>query len=65
LVLQESVIAAIEVKSILGKKDLQEQIADIFRALPSPQPLKVVVALALQNQGQHRRLVASWAEEAH
>ena len=63
LVFPESLIAAMEVKSTLQKEDFLGQIAKSFRALPSPQPLKVIVALELQNQCHNRRLVAQWAQE--
>jgi hypothetical protein len=65
LVFPESVIAAMEVKSTLRKEDFLSQIAETFRALPCPQPLKVIVALELQNRYQYRRLVAQWAQEGN
>ena len=57
----ESVLACIEVKSVLKKDEFVNQIASNFRKLPAPQPLKVVVAASLANDSQHRRLVAEWA----
>jgi hypothetical protein len=44
-VFPDSLFAAIEVKSTLRKHEFLSQIANTFRALPSPQPLKVIVAL--------------------
>lgn len=57
----ESVLACMEVKSILKKDEFISQIACNFKKLPTPQPLKVVVAASLANDCQHRSIVAKWA----
>jgi len=65
LVFPEGLVACMEVKSTLTKKDFCGQIATMFRNLPppeagTPQPLKVVIAVQLENGSQHRSLLDKW-----
>ncbi len=68
LVFPEGLIACVEVKSTLTRKDFQGQIAEMFRSLPAtqpekPPPLRVVVAVQLDNSSQRRGLLEKWARE--
>ena len=70
LVFSDKLVACIEVKSTLRKKDFFEQIVPMFSALPEaapgkPKPLKVVVAVQLENGYQYRGRLETWAQEGN
>jgi hypothetical protein len=65
MVLSESLVACMEVKSTLTKSDFCGQIATMFRDLPPPHrdkssPLKVVIAVQLKNRCQYRGRMERW-----
>src|SRR5664280_867550 len=68
MVFSDGLVACIEVKSTLKRKEFFEQIVPMFRALPNPgqgkpKPLKVVFTVQLENSSQHRSLLEKWACE--
>ena len=68
MVFSDGLVACMEVKSTLKRKDFFEQIIPMFRALPKPEsgkqgPLKVIFAVQLESSSQHRHLVEKWAND--
>ena len=63
MVVSDSVVACVEVKSTLTKEGLLGSIADSIRRFPHPRPLMVVVAGRLEDHGKYRRIVRKWVED--
>jgi hypothetical protein len=66
MVFSDGLVACIEVKSTLKRKDFFEQIVPMFSALPNPgqgkpKPLKVIFTVQLEKSSQHRGLLEKWA----
>jgi hypothetical protein len=65
LFLPEGVIACVEVKSVLTKSKLIDQVSATFASLQQPQPLKVLVCSSLEprkdKEHLYRRLIRKWA----
>jgi len=63
MVMHTGLVACVEVKSTLKRLEFRDQIVPMFKAMPSPQPLKVIVTQRLEGTANSRSILKKWADE--